>query len=559
MSTELVGKEIARFLATAEPEVLCLKGAWGVGKTYFWNRLLLDAKEQKQIALARYGYVSLFGIQTLDQLRAGIVTSTDPIEYIGEVARPGDDIVDRKLPRASTRTKLLSYLGVVPIIGSDLAKVAETLAFLAVREQLVCLDDLERKSDALPLKDVLGLATNLRDQQKCKVVLILNDGAFAGQDEKDFEKFFEKAIDSHVSFEPTPAECVAIALGDEKPNDLVAKYAIQLGISNIRVLMKLRRLAQLLAAACGNCSDAILEEAVKSLALATYSKHHEGAPNLHFLQQWTRFKRNDEQMPPEHKSWQRTLENYGFVRFSDLDLIISEAVASGFFDQDRLRSEVQGLDQQEGRAALEMQFERAWRRYHDSFDDDAEELAEQLIQSFKANVAQISPMNANGTIHVLKEIGKLEEARSLIDFYTQNRGDGVFSRSNLFSDNDLSDPDFAAAFDARAAAIVDNREPRDVLLQITVSQDWNPRDTKLLSDVNAEGYVAIFKSLRGADNLSQVVKTALMLARRDTTEANRMRGAVVEALRQISLESPLNAARVAKFGVPELTPQPFQP
>ena len=34
MSTALVEKEIERFLASPEPEVLCLRGKWGVGKTY---------------------------------------------------------------------------------------------------------------------------------------------------------------------------------------------------------------------------------------------------------------------------------------------------------------------------------------------------------------------------------------------------------------------------------------------------------------------------------------------------------------------------------------------
>jgi hypothetical protein len=36
MSATLVEKEIERFLASPEPEVLCLRGKWGVGKTYSW-------------------------------------------------------------------------------------------------------------------------------------------------------------------------------------------------------------------------------------------------------------------------------------------------------------------------------------------------------------------------------------------------------------------------------------------------------------------------------------------------------------------------------------------
>ncbi len=40
MSIELVKAEIAKFLADADPMVLCIRGRWGVGKTYAWNEQL---------------------------------------------------------------------------------------------------------------------------------------------------------------------------------------------------------------------------------------------------------------------------------------------------------------------------------------------------------------------------------------------------------------------------------------------------------------------------------------------------------------------------------------
>jgi len=44
MSLEIVKKEIFRFLESDTPEVLAIKGAWGVGKTYTWNKFILEAK-----------------------------------------------------------------------------------------------------------------------------------------------------------------------------------------------------------------------------------------------------------------------------------------------------------------------------------------------------------------------------------------------------------------------------------------------------------------------------------------------------------------------------------
>lgn len=551
MSTELIGREIARFLGSSEPEVLCLRGAWGVGKTFLWNKLLLEARDAQKIALPRYAYVSLFGTQSLDELKASVVTATDPIEYIGQPAEP-DEAIKRKIPRASTTMRLLPYLGLLPLIGTELAKVAQSLSFYAVREQLVCLDDLERKSDSLRLKDVLGLATNLRDQQKCKVIIVLNDSAFSKADSGDFNTYFEKAIDSHVSFEPTALECATIALKNEPLDRLVSIYAVKLNISNIRVLMKIRRLALLMMDACGNCSEAVREAAVKSLTLAAFSRNISGAPTLDFLKRWTRFHRIDEQSPAEHRGWHQLLEQYEFTRFTKLDQLLADAVARGYFDDDELRNEVRQLDQQVERAGLEADFDAAWQRYHNSFNDDAEQLTAELVSSYRANVSQISPRNANATVSLLRRLGKDAEVEALIRHYTQNREDAVFDYNQLFGDDDLSEPSFAAAFNERASAIKDDRAPRDILREIAETQGWGRADVTALSNVTADEYVIIFKSFAGDPVTSQIVRTALMLADSQTPETTRMRAAVVGALRLIAGESALNRERVAKFGVPEL-------
>ena len=66
MSIEIVKDQIRRFLSSNEPEVICIGGRWGVGKTYAWKKYLKDAHDEADIALKRYSYVSLFGVNSLD-------------------------------------------------------------------------------------------------------------------------------------------------------------------------------------------------------------------------------------------------------------------------------------------------------------------------------------------------------------------------------------------------------------------------------------------------------------------------------------------------------------
>ena len=60
-SAEAVKKEIERFLRSPEPEVLCITGAWGVGKTYTWQSILDRVRAKRETGLSRYSYVSLTG------------------------------------------------------------------------------------------------------------------------------------------------------------------------------------------------------------------------------------------------------------------------------------------------------------------------------------------------------------------------------------------------------------------------------------------------------------------------------------------------------------------
>ena len=63
---------MTRFLKSSDPEVICVTGEWGVGKTYTWQTVLDEAKAKKEIGLTRYSYASLFGINSLDGVKLAL-------------------------------------------------------------------------------------------------------------------------------------------------------------------------------------------------------------------------------------------------------------------------------------------------------------------------------------------------------------------------------------------------------------------------------------------------------------------------------------------------------
>ena len=76
MSSVHAKAEIVRFFESDKPEVLCLRGAWGVGKTYALREVVRDLSSKQKILLTRYSYVSLFGLDTLDKVRQSIFDNT---------------------------------------------------------------------------------------------------------------------------------------------------------------------------------------------------------------------------------------------------------------------------------------------------------------------------------------------------------------------------------------------------------------------------------------------------------------------------------------------------
>jgi AAA+ ATPase superfamily predicted ATPase len=188
-STAIVRDEIVRFLKSQEPEVICISGEWGVGKTFTWQAGLDEVKAKGSYALSRFSYVSLFGINSLEALKLALFENLDFLDT------PPTSLLEKSwhnLKTLSVRAKKLNQLASeIPYVGKLLSK-AGPLYFSMVHHQIICIDDIERRGWGLDLKDIFGLVSFLREQRACKVALLLNADAL-GEDKKDFDKYFEKS------------------------------------------------------------------------------------------------------------------------------------------------------------------------------------------------------------------------------------------------------------------------------------------------------------------------------------------------------------------------------
>jgi hypothetical protein len=206
-------------LIRADPFICLIKGQWGVGKTYFVKKFIRDNRDS--IAKANFAYVSLFGIAGIDELVQAIFVnsiSTKTLDKTLPDAISSDDALSTRAKYLFDRAKpLLARAGGLPIFGVSAMRgfTLGTMAHFFNRDSLLVIDDLERHSATLAVRDILGVITQLKEERGCQIIIVMNEDALKkdGGDALYFETK-EKVIDRELTFEPTVDEAIAIGLSD---------------------------------------------------------------------------------------------------------------------------------------------------------------------------------------------------------------------------------------------------------------------------------------------------------------------------------------------------------
>jgi len=555
LSTELVKEEIERFLKSPDPEVLCVKGKWGVGKTFVWLQFLREVKGAKLLGLDHYAYVSLFGLNSLEALRYSIFESTLPAGQI--LDGPSVSTLRSTLERAGTIGRKAKPLfgTILNAIGiKDAGEALSRAAFLSVRKQLICLDDLERAGSSLKVRDVLGLTSMLKEQRNCKVVLLLNDEKFQGDDKGEFERLLEKVVDVSLVFDPSPTEAVNIAFADQTAvNSKLHSRIIQLGITNIRVIKKIERLANRLAESLVEFREEVCDQAIATVALAGWCVFQpDNAPTIDFIKTHnsllTTMRENDDKLSKEDKQWSDTLQSYGYGHSDELDLEVLDGVVAGYFNKGRLLNAAKIVQHSIKHNGRNNSFSKAWDLYHHSLTTDDDEVLDALYEGMKENILTISPLNFNVTILLLRKYGRDEQASELIPLYMvgrePNRND-LEEELSMWGKEEV-DPELSDAFKELQDQYVDNRDPKEVLLGLAETNGWNNEDVLLLEKQSADDFEKIFEEIQG-DELSRVIKRSLLIGQHE--KETPIEASVTEALRRIAAKSPLRARRVVSYGV----------
>ena len=535
---------------------MCITGDWGVGKTFAWKRYLAEAQRDGTIALQKYAYVSLFGLTSLDDVRAAIVENAldsrivDGRPDFTSIAAIGNRLVDGFKHTAGELTKYARFLPV----GVNYALSAGRVLYALVSEQIVCIDDLERAGSGISVKSVMGLVSSLKEEKKSKVVLLLNQNALEGDSASKYKESLEKVADVVLHFAPSAKEAAEIGVDTNLPYaDQIRQDVETLNIVNIRTIKKIERNCYQIFSVIRPADVRLQRQIIKAVSLAVYSKFQpEVAPPWGFIMSFNSIvwsmRSKDRDTSVEEEGYAKKLRNFDFWHADDLDNLIFDVIDQGYLDKSTADRVLEAADKKQNLADQAESFHSAWSLYNRSFSVDEDTLFQRLNESFRTNVAALSPGDLSGTVEFFKEFGREDEAIALITFYTESR-DEQREFWDLFSGTGhmmVSDSDVRSAFADKYGKMRKEMSLVEALRKMSSDDGYSESALEILASASASDFAEVFKQA-DADDFPRLLGAAVKFARvsNPTEPMAALNRTVSEALDQIAAENRLNARRVA--------------
>ncbi|MFJ4256730.1 P-loop NTPase fold protein [Pseudomonas monteilii] len=568
MSIAKVEKALFNFTASKSATAIVLKGEWGTGKTYFWNKFIKS--NSRCFSRKNYSYVSLFGLNSLSDLKRSIFENTVACSKAGDILTKESVFENLKkldLSDAATGIRKLFNYGreaKIPFVGS-FGGAVDSIQYAFIGETIICIDDFERRGSGLSSREVLGLISSLVEAKNCSVVLILNEGSLKKEDE--FFSFSEKVFDYEVTFSPSVQESVGLVFDAAGVGrKAVAENAIKLNINNIRLLKKIELFSAVLDGILKDTHLRVVQQAQNTLPLAVFAIYGGGKCKvdidyiLSYQGGLVSYMPDDanasiDEMEAKRVARERSiyLDNYGFGRCDEFDVRIIDLVKKGYADEDALKNLVEELEKKIKHEADVALLGQAWGLFHASFCSNDDQVLEAFDLAISEAIHCFSVNDLDSVASVYFELGRQEFMCTVIDNYFSEifPGQGVKQPEELFQwprndyiaqklDEYFDGLTIKGSLDELVRAVVENSSFPDGDLRRSIAQKTDEEFYDYFSGLNGKEFTRCARALLKCGEVQSHEKNA-------NDDYNAIFVKSYSALLKLSALTPLNAIRMSKF------------
>lgn len=566
---------------SGDDRVMVIRGAWGVGKTYFWSNYVTRCIETQSLKQVAYSYVSLFGKSSLPDIRASIFQSGKPIakdeaikeqfekEYqestglLKNVPWLLQDAKEKVTAKARVTGWLTDLARSTPFTDKYSRQIA-SLEYKLVNRYLVCIDDLERKSASLSIREVMGLIDELANQKKCKVVLIFNDRSLTEErDKKEFEEYREKVVDIEIEYDPSHSQALAAAFSEDQSYFENLKEITQsLNIKNIRVLRKLRRVMETFAPSLQGVDPLISSEFLGHATVLVWSHYmrtealpYEFISSRMRESSWAGYFRKEEDISENEKRY-RALSQKINLSPSIYTNFISSYLAKGYVDLAEVDTSTRQLALKVSQQNAHAELNDIWRTYTDSFADNELDIRTRFLKTLEDHTDKINVSEFSSALDMLHTLGV--DVEHLVSRYVSMHSEAL---SAIKSEDFIVARRVSFAPLQKQIAELSSKRSNLTIDQVTnkvaVEQGWNKGDIEYLASLS-ESQLSDWM-LSAPDDLPTKIRGGLLIFGKlggGSEEDNRMYKKIYETtvgtLRSIAMTSKLNKRRISSiYDIPE--------
>ncbi len=516
------------FFANSQKRVLIIKGKWGVGKTYAWREYIRTRSDLPEKSIS---YVSLFGVEDLQQLKGLILAKALPTKRVW-------------LWRLATPLRFLLKLAKIIPTLKDYAEAPAILAELRLREYIICLDDLERRGERLKLSEILGFVSVLKEENKCRVVLIFNDDMLASADKQDLNTYREKVVDAEVEHRPSVAENARIGFPSGRDYPGVGRVLDALGVTNIRVIKFTEWNVKYFAPFVANSEKAVADALFRNVATLTCLFHLHGNDvdfdNLEGSVIARMFRKEGE----KPSRGEQLLQQAEFAD-TDLDVFIVEFLRLGTCDKKGLSEKIGSLNAREIQSQTMARFRDAWLLYNGNFVASANDYLNAMRSLMKTHIHTLAQSEIDSVCEFVARLGQKELADSWRDEHFEKRVEMVTLEGIPAFRKRTSNPTLLAKLDARAEELQRTVSLKELVYGVVKKSGWSPHQVILLNSFREQDYFEWICSDSDPD-LVIMLRSFQHTARGVTSDGiwNEICAKLDGALRRIAAKDEFNRMRV---------------
>jgi hypothetical protein len=392
--------------------------------------------------------------------------------------------------------------------------VVNNAAHWLTRNTLIIIDDLERHSNSLSIRDILGILTDLKEERGCQIILVMNEDALQQNDyDKPYFETKEKVIDRELVFQPTIQDAITIGFTDKGKNQSAAEGCRKLQISNIRTIQKidntLRHLRDVLSEMGITVPESFDRQLQTTTVLATWAyweriididdleKLEPGASMVALMEE------AQPRLSEKQKDFQQRVRDYGYAYSDDTDKMIIRFIKTGAIDKEEMRQRVQENDAAMAKRQREEAIERAWEVYRATLQPNVEEVVTALYDANLAGIEDVSAPHLDQAVWVIRELGAENKANELTERFFNRTTPIEDYDSYPFKEEMLPDERFREQWREKSA----RKAPDERSLEETINSYYYDKsnamnDFKRLAQFGEEEFYHWFKGTENPKVLS---------------------------------------------------------